>query len=227
MSTINLKNVGYFVPPVPPLMPDNMTLFWDMWNTHKKPLIKTKSDGITDDLIKNQSQSSPWEGMVVYARDVDSYQKQTAWSQTPILTPSLWNPFIEELHLRLPWFKTEVIMLWSSTTTIPYHNDTFPLYPGPVAVRSVIYDENPNPTFRVQHDESEQEQFVPYNVDRNIFAFNNVGFKHGATYEEGKTKILMRALGTLVYPNLLLKQIEETKEKGFPIWEVENVKNSE
>jgi len=222
---IDPKNIGYFVPDVPPLMPNDMALFWDMWNANKKPVAKTKSDGIPGSINDNQYQyeNAPWEGMVVYARDVDSYLKQTTWSQTPVLLPSIWEPFVEGLHQRLPWFKTEVIMLWSSTVQIPFHNDVIPRYPAPVAVRGVIYDENTSPTFRVQHDATGQEQFVPYSAERNIFAFNNVGFKHGATFEEGKTKILMRAIGSVVHPDLLLKQIEDTKNKNYPLWDLTGV----
>lgn len=219
------KNIGYFVPPVPPIMPNNMALFWDMWNANKKPVIKTKSDGVTDELIEYSKQTSPWDGVVVYARDIDSYLKQTSWSQAPILTPELWDPFVEGLNERLPWFKTEVIMLWSSTMAIPFHNDFLPRYPGPVAVRSVIYDENPGPTFRMQHNATGQEQFIPYSAERNIFAFSNVGFKHGATFEKGKTKILMRAIGTVIHPDLLIKQIEDTKNKNYPLWDLTGENN--
>ena len=57
------------------------------------------------------------------------------------------------------------------------------------------------------------------------FSFNNLKFAHGADYHPEYYKILMKSFGRVKDQGLLLKQIQESKEKGL-IWDVEQGVNS-
>jgi hypothetical protein len=151
----------------------------------------------------------------------DSYVKGSTWKQNVVLEPSLWDPYVEQLENSMPWFECDTVVLWACLRVVPYHIDPAPLFPGPVAIRSLIYDNNPSPTFKLRHNATKEEQHVPYNEKQNLFAFNNRNFFHGADFNRDHYKILMRAFGKVKYPELLLKQVEHTKEVGAPIWEVE------
>jgi hypothetical protein len=92
------------------------------------------------------------------------------------------------------------------------------LVPAPVAIRSLIYDTNPSPTFKLRFNETGEQRHVPYTKERNTFAFNNLKFAHGADYHPEYYKILMKSFGRVKDQGLLLKQIQESKEKGL-IWD--------
>lgn len=224
---MNFSKIGYFIPDVPPLFPANMEKFWDMWNNNKELLTKTKNDGIDSSKVNDFKvlyDDANFEGMITFLKN-DNYLKGSTWKQNVVLEPSMWDPYVEALEERLPWYECHSIVLWAAIKPVFHHIDPSPLWPGPCAIRSLIYDNNPSPTFKLRHRETQEEQYVPYNKDRNIFAFNNINFTHAADFDPNHYKILMKTFGRIRYPDLLKKQIEETKEKGFPIWEVGGANN--
>jgi hypothetical protein len=219
---MNFNNVGYFIPDVPALMPNDMEKFWDMWNNNKELLTKTKNDSIPDSKGNDLShlyEDANFEGMITYLKN-DNYLKGSTWKQNVVLEPSLWHPYVEELEERMPWYECHSVILWAAIKPVYYHIDPSPMWAGPCAIRSLIYDDNPSPTFKLRHRASKEEQHVPYTKERNTFVFNNINFSHGADYDPKHYKILMKTFGKIKSAEILKKQIEETKEKGFPIWEV-------
>ena len=124
------------------------------------------------------------------------------------------------MEAKLPWYQCEVVVLWACIKPVYYHIDPAPLTPAPVAVRSLIYDNNPSPTFKLRHNETREERHVPYTHERNTFAFNNLKFFHGADYDPNHYKILMKSFGRVHNKELLIKQVAESKEKGL-VWETQ------
>jgi hypothetical protein len=219
---MDLSKIGYFIPDVAPLLPHDMNKFWDIWKNYKEPLTKVKADTIEDSKYNDLSafyDRANFEGMVTWLK-TDSYLKGSTWKQNVVLEPSLWDPYVESLEEKMPWYECDSIILWAAIKPVYYHIDPAPLAAAPVAVRSLIYDTNPSPTFKLRHGRDGEERYVPYNEKQNLFAFNNRNFYHGADYHPEYYKILMKSFGRVKYPELLAKQIKETKEKGFPIWEV-------
>lgn len=220
---MDLSKIGYFIPDVTPLMPHDMNKFWDIWKHYKEPLTKVKSDGIESSSgndLKAFYEEANFEGMVTWLKS-DAYLKGSTWKQNVVLEPSLWDPYVEALEERMPWYECDSIILWAAIKPVYFHIDPAPLAEAPVAIRSLIFDNNPSPTFKLRHGKDGEERYVPYNEKQNLFAFNNRKFYHGADYHPEHYKILMKTFGRVKYPELLVKQIEETKEKGFPIWEAE------
>lgn len=218
---MDLSKVGYFIPDVEPLYPRDMTKFWDMWENNKEPLTKIKNDNLGGgNDIKSLYEEANFEGMITWMKS-DGYLKGSTWKQNVVLEPSMWDPYVEDLEARMPWYECDVVVLWAAIKPVHYHIDPHPLAQAPCAIRSLIYDNNPSPTFKLRHSDTREERHVPYNEKQNLFAFNNRNFYHGADYHQEHYKILMKTFGRVKYPELLKKQIEETKEKGFPIWEVQ------
>jgi len=152
----------------------------------------------------------------------DNYIKGSTWKQNIVLESSMWDPYVQDLQEKLPWYECDAVILWAAIKPVFYHMDPSPLTAAPCAIRSLIYDNNPSPTFKLRSNETREEQYVPYTAQQNLFAFNNRHFYHGADYNQEHYKILMRTFGRIKYPALLKKQIQETKDKGFPIWEIKN-----
>lgn len=221
MSNLNLKNIGYFLPDVKPLFPRDMNKFWDIWNNKKELLTKIKDDNIENskgnDLFKENYHDANFEGMITYLKN-DYYLMGSTWKQNIVLEESLWKPYVEDLEERMPWYECYAVILWACIKPVHFHIDPAPRFEGPVAIRSLIYDNNPSPTFKLRHGKDGKIKHVPYSKEKNIFAFNNVNFYHGADYDPKYYKILMKTFGRIKYPDLLIKQIKETKEKNFPIW---------
>jgi hypothetical protein len=198
-----------------------MSKFWDMWNNSKELLTKTKTDGIAsscgndmDSLYKEAN----FEGMITYLKS-DSYLKGSTWKQNVVLEPSMWDPYVQELEAKMPWYECDTVVLWAAIKPVFYHIDPAPLAAAPVAIRSLIYDDNPSPTFKLRHGRDGEERHVPYSATNNLFAFNNRNFYHGADFHPNHYKILMKTFGRVKYPELLQKQIQETRSAGFPVWD--------
>lgn len=220
---MDLSKIGYFIPDVAPLLPHDMNKFFDIWKNFKEPLTKVKADGIESSEyndLKTLYDEANFEGMITWLK-TESYLKGSTWKQNVVLEPNLWDPYVEALEEKMPWYECDAIILWAAIKPVYYHIDPAPLTPAPVAIRSLIYDTNPSPTFKLRYGKDGEERYVPYNAERNLFAFNNRHFYHGADYNPEYYKILMRSFGRVKHPELLAKQIKETKEKGYPIWEIE------
>ena len=224
MNELELSKMGYFIPDVPPLLPNNMPLFWDIWNSRKELLTKVKKDEL-DNLnsagndLEILYETANFEGMITWMRN-DAYLKGSTWKQNIVLdAPDMWQAYVDEMEEKLPWYQCHVVVLWAAIRPVPYHIDPSPLDPAPIAVRSLIYDDNPNPTFKLRHSDSQEEKHVPYTKERNTFAFNNRKFFHGADFDQNHYKILMKSFGLVHDKKLYVKQVIESKEKGM-VWEV-------
>ncbi len=222
---MDLSKFGYFIPDVEPLFPNNMETFWEIWESKKELLTKIKKDNLNElqsggndlDILY---QTANFEGMITWMKN-DNYLKGSTWKQNIVLeAPDMWQAYVDEMEAKLPWYQCEVVVLWACIKPVYYHIDPAPLTPAPVAVRSLIYDNNPSPTFKLRHNETRQERYVPYTKERNTFGFNNLKFFHGADYNPDHYKILMKSFGRVHNKELLFKQVAESKEKGM-IWEAQ------
>ena len=220
---MDMSNIGYFIPDVEPLFPNNMELFWDIWNDKKELLTKIKKDNL-DGLqsagndLEMLYQTANFEGMITWMKN-DNYLKGSTWKQNVVLeAPDMWQAYVDEMEAKLPWYQCEVVVLWACIKPVYYHIDPAPLTPAPVAVRSLIYDNNPSPTFKLRNNATREERYVPYTKERNTFGFNNLKFFHAADYDPNHYKILMKSFGRVHNKDLLIKQVAESKEKGM-IWE--------
>lgn len=220
MTPEEIERTGYYIPDVPPLMPNNMPLFWEIWNSKKELLTKTKKDslkevGSSGNDLKFLYDDANFEGMITWQKS-DKYANLSTWKQNVVLdAPEMWQAYVDDLHERLPWYDCEVIVLWASIKPVLFHIDPFPLEPAPIAVRSLIYDDNPSPTFKLRHTGSGIVKHVPYTKDRNLFVFNNRNFFHGSDYNPGHYKILMKSFGLVKDKDAYLKQLNECYEKGL------------
>lgn len=218
---MDLSKIGYFIPDVEPLYPNDMKTFWDIWNSKKELLTKIKNDNLGggNDLA-SLYQDANFEGMITWMKS-DGYLKGSTWKQNVVLdAPEMWQAYVDELEEKMPWYECDVVVLWACVKQVHYHIDPAPLIKAPVAVRSLIYDDNPSPTFKLRHNVSRQERHVPYTKERNTFAFNNMNFFHGADFIPGHYKILMKSFGRVKDQTALLKQVTEAEEKGMT-WRVE------
>lgn len=222
---MDLSKIGYFIPDVEPLFPNNMELFWDIWNSKKELLTKMKKDDLGElnsagNDLEILYQTANFEGMITWMKN-DAYLKGSTWKQNVVLdAPEMWQAYVDEMEAKLPWYQCEVVVLWACIKPVYYHIDPAPLTPAPVAVRSLIYDNNPSPTFKLRHNETKEERHVPYTKERNTFGFNNLKFFHGADYDPSHYKILMKSFGRVHNKELLIKQVAESKEKGL-VWEAQ------
>lgn len=218
---MDLKKIAYFIPDVPPLLPMDMDRFWETWNTRKRPLTKARKDDVSGSSVNDVqilAESPTFDGMIVWYKS-DAYLRNSTWDQNVVLDPEMWDRYAADLEERLPWYEVDAIVLWAAIRPVLYHIDPAPMFPGPVAVRSLIYDDNPSPTFKMKDTRTKEERYVPYSKDRNLFAFNNANFMHGADYDPKHYKILMKSFGKVKSTELLEKQVRETAERGLPVWD--------
>lgn len=119
--------------------------------------------------------------------------------------------FYQEIFDLLPFKKIWLVKFLQNNREILPHRDTDWNFNLPTSFRSMIYDENKNPSFYLTDLEHSSKKFVDLPKHVNTFAYNNGNFLHGAEYH-GKSKILMVVRGYLdfeKYKNLLEKSISK------------------
>jgi hypothetical protein len=104
--------------------------------------------------------------------------------------------FYQQIFDLFPFRKIWSIKFLKNNREILPHRDTDWNFNLPTSFRSMIYDENIEPTFYLKALENQSEKFINLPDGLNTFAYNNGNFLHGAKYH-GKSKILMVIRGYL------------------------------
>ena len=98
---MDLSKIGYFIPDVEPLLPNNMPLFWDIWNTKKDFLTKARPDNFdmsTGNDLQMLYENATFEGMITWMKN-DKYLKGSTWKQNVVLdAPEMWNAYVQEME---------------------------------------------------------------------------------------------------------------------------------
>lgn len=191
-----------------PLVPNDWDFFWNAWNKFAGPSYLVKTDPAGNRLSETSKNKEFFQGLNIYADDpkllVDNH-----WSLPFLDYKEIFPNILEDISLTIPWAKIHHLRLWNSTIPIPFHRDHAS---EPIALRSMIYDENKTPTFKVFHDKA-GVSYVNLPSETNWFVYNNKKCLHGSNKFEGVKKIILLIIHTVKDKTLFLDHLKSSAQK--------------
>lgn len=169
---------------LPVVKPDNWQVFWDVWNTNKKPLTKIKSNVKQSDSYLGTS--NVWQGIDIYsAGDVD-----TAW-HAPLIDIQQTLPNLYKTCVNLPIKNVHRVRLIESQGDVPAHTDD---NHDKWSIRAYFYytDTRPQWYFTQPGDVNGTRHYFNPSAETNWFAYNDKHAWHGTDYRAEHPKILLQ-----------------------------------
>jgi len=194
----------------PSVYPKDWDLFWSAWNQHSGSSHIIKSDPAGNNYSETSKDVDFFRGLDIYAKEpillTDNHWKVPFLNYTEIF-PNL----LDDLNTAFPWADILFCRLWMSNMPIPWHRDHTS---EPGTLRAMIYDENPQPTFKIFNAKS-GVQFIDLPDETNTFMYNNKTCLHGSDRQEGINKIVLIIIHKNKDPAQLAELLERSATK-FP-----------
>ena len=195
---------------IPPIVPDDWDVFWEIWNTNADNLVKTHFTPQHPILrpVPNNSmlgRNDIWIGIDIY-QTKDS-EKRTSW-RSPYVDIRDRLPKMYQQCIDLPFQYVSAIRIVKSLKNFPPHaddgRDTW-------KIRSMLYHpwEEQQWTFSLPNS----DKVIPLNLPKetNWFSYNDKHCWHGTTYNPEREKLLVIVDG-FVPKSLIEKSIEKYKD---------------
>lgn len=175
----------------PRIEPRDWGMFWERWNQHAGASYIAKNDpaGNKDsNYMATGKRTEFFKGLNIYAKD-RSALTDGHWVLPYLDYTEIFPNLLEDIYRSCPWV-SEVLFarLWQSNMPIPMHRDHSL---EDVALRAMIYDENPKPTFKVFKPGAGVNYVNLPAGESNWFVYNNKQCLHGSDKEEGINKIIL------------------------------------
>ena len=205
---ISEENLVWTVLDAPLIQPNDWNFFWAAWNKHAGSSHIIKSDPAGNVASENSKSIDFFKGLNIYAKH-PSMLENNHW-QVPFLDyKEIFPNVLDDLHAACPRAEIIFCRLWMSNQPIPYHRD---YAPESVAIRSMIYNENPLPTFKVYHPKG-GVNYADLPKETNMFAYNNETCLHGSNREVGVNKIILLTLHNLKDKDMMIEHFKRSAEK--------------
>jgi len=211
MNNINSDNLIWSALEAAPLVPQDWDLFWSAWKKHAGPSYLSKSDPAGNRVSETSKDKEFFKGLNIYAKD-ESVLTDGHWSLPYLDYKEIFPNILDDIYAAMPWIgEVQVCRLWNSTIPIPFHRD---YTTEAIALRAMIYDENPTGTFKVFKMGS-GVNYVNLPADTNWFVYNNKTCLHGSVKSEGLEKIILLIVHTLKDKDMMEDHFKKSAEK-FP-----------
>jgi hypothetical protein len=172
---------------IPRVTPTNWNAWWDIWNANAKPLVRYQ---------QNHNKPGKWIGFDCYRGD--NYDPDTnGYYHSEFVDCS--NVFPNLVDNIMPFFhKLLLIRILQSTDTFFPHNDFKDQ--EHIAVRTLLYDENPSSTFYYIINNEKVYQKLPSNSNSWIYKDHLV--QHGSDFDDRYKKILITYYGYINFEEI-------------------------
>jgi hypothetical protein len=191
-----------------PIQPNNWDFFWDAWNKHAGASHIVKSDPAGNNASENSKKIDFFKGLNIYAKHPDML-KDNHWEVPFLDYKEIFPNVLDDLHAAMPWAEIQFCRLWMSNQPIPFHRDHTR---EDVAIRAMIYNENPKGTFKV-FKPGAGINYVELPEETNMFAYNNAKCFHGSDREEGINKIILLTIHKSLDKDAMIQHFKRSAEK--------------
>ena len=177
---------------------DNHDEFLDIWNHQSHDVLRVKPD-IAEPWTKEKhpwKDKSSWNvsqfnGLHLYQHpliplEINSFAGKLYTGKIP-----MFERILDQVNTYYPIHTLLSLFIWESKMPISPHRDKGVYWKCPTDFRSMLFDENTEPTLYVGDDNSEPV-FVDLPADTNTFCWSNGKSFHGSTYH-GKRKFILCA----------------------------------
>jgi hypothetical protein len=182
---------------IPKIEFDDFKEFEDLWAKECIDVLRIKPDV-----------AEPWEKEkhpygINSSWHVSQFQGLTIWrhpdSETETLTfAEKWykgnfrqfNRIVEQVFEYFPVHTMLSVFIWKSTMEVKPHRDKSAFWNCPTEFRTMLYDENEDPTLYVADIEHGDVNYIDLPEDTNSFCWSNGTQIHGSDYH-GKNKYLL------------------------------------
>jgi hypothetical protein len=212
MSKITEESLVWSALDAPKLEPADWDLFWAQWHKHAGASYIDKADpkGNKDPTYeKTGKRTAFFKGLNLYAKNEKDLE-DGHWRLPYLDYKEIFPNLLDDIYKAVPWIEEVVVCrLWNSTMDIPYHKDHTL---ENVSVRSMIYDENEKPTFKLWKP-GITRVYVELPDTTNWFAYNNTTCLHGSDKIEGMEKIILLIIHKTKNKEQMIKHLEISAEK--------------
>jgi hypothetical protein len=160
--------------------PTKWDVWWDIWNNNAKPLVKYQ---------QNHNKAGKWIGFDCYRGDTYDPLTEGYYNSEFVDCSSVLPDLIDNIK---PLFHTIFLIriLQSTSKFLPHHDFKDEEH---IAVRTLLYDENPSNTFYYIINNKKVYQTLPPNSNTWIYKDHLV--QHGSDFDERYKKILITYYG--------------------------------
>lgn len=208
MNSITEDSLVWTVLDAPLIQPNDWDFFWAQWNKYAGASHIVKSDPAGNVASDNSKKIDFFKGLNIYAKHPDML-KDNHWEVPFLDYKEIFPNVIDDLHAAVPWAEIQFCRLWMSNQPIPFHRDHTK---EDVAIRAMIYNENPKGTFKV-FKAGAGVNYVELPKETNMFAYNNAKCLHGSDREEGVNKIILLTIHKALDKEQMIEHFMRSAEK--------------
>lgn len=169
---------------LPKIEPDNWDIFWDIWNTHSRPLVKVKQN--TNLSLAPIGSSEIWTGIDVYKKYNNEMPYTAPYVDISELLPNMYTQLLaiapNLYRVRLLQSQMKIVSHTDNNTDIWnlrafFHNS----------------DSHTRWYFTKPYDSFGERTYIKMPTDTNWFMYNDKHCWHGTDYDPNNKKILLQA----------------------------------
>ena len=175
--------------------------FLELWDQHNHRVFRQRPD-VNEPWTKEQH---PWQEYsnyhIPHYRGLHLYHTDKFDIKDNILTSKLYKGkipqferLVEQVFEYFPLETFYSIYIWESQLPIMPHRDNGCYWQCPTEFRSMLLDQNSEPTLWVSEEGTQRPQFIDLPQDTNSFCWSNGKMLHGSTYHN-KRKLILCTIG--------------------------------
>ena len=195
---------------IPPLVPDDWNVFWEIWHKNADNLVKTyfvPQNPVSRPVPNNSmlGRNDIWFGMDIF--QTASSERRTLW-QSPYVDISHSLPKLYQQCINLPFSNVRTIRIVKSLKNFsPHADDGLDIW----RIRAMLY--HPWEEQQWHFSLPDGNKTIPLSLPKetNWFSYNDKHCWHGTTYNPDREKLLVIVDG-LVQKSLIEKSIEKYKD---------------
>lgn len=186
---------------LPALVPDDWSVFWNIWNNYGKPIVKTQQNHKGS--YSKIGDTDVWKGLDIYKNNLF----RSAWT-APYYDIREELPLMYQMVTKNPVLSlvTGVRVVESLGTIPPHTDDNIDRW----NVRAMLHYTDPNPQwFFTKPNDMKNISFLTLPASTNWFAYNDKHTWHGSKYNPDHPKLLIQFFGVGFKGNQFLEKSAE------------------
>jgi hypothetical protein len=195
------KNIKWIPMDIPRFEIGNRQTFLEMWDKESIEITRLRTDVAEPwnkedhPLGENSSWNRAWfKGLTLWQHPAFENQLLLWKNKKYAGEFKIFADIVEQVFAYYPMHTFKEIYIWESITPIGPHRDESSFWQCPTEFRSMLYDENDQPTLYVIDVENSDKRYIDLPKSSNSFCWSNGTHLHGSDFFN-KRKILLCVSG--------------------------------